>query len=82
MEDEDVDESVNKVRLPSTYQIKWTQTDVKSQIEKLKTILIDDKDEDALVAFFKANNNPELFFLPLDTEEEVEVYTSEPDESE
>jgi hypothetical protein len=35
-----------------------------------------------LVAFFKANKNPELFFLPLDTEEEVEVYTSEHDESE
>jgi hypothetical protein len=55
---------------------------VKSLIEELKTILIEDKDEDALVAFFKENKNPELFFLPLYTEEEVEVYTSEPDESE
>lgn len=82
MEDEDVDESVSNVRVPSTHQIKWTRTDVKSLIEELKTIVIEDKDEDALVAFFKANKNPELFFLPLDTEEEVEVYTSEPDESE
>lgn len=82
MEDEDVDESINNVRVPNTYQIKWTRTDAKSLIEELKTIVIEDKDEDALVAFFKANRNPELFFLPLDTEEEVEVYTSEPDESE
>jgi len=82
MEDEDVDESIKNVRVPNTHQIKWTRTDVKSVIEELKTIVIKDKDEDALVAFFKANRNPELFFLTLDTEEEVEVYTSEPDESE
>ena len=33
MEDEDVDESINPVRLPNTHEIKWSRTDIKSLIE-------------------------------------------------
>ena len=81
MEGEDLEESTTKVRIPSSNTIKWHHVDINSLNEKLINILIEDKDEEALIQFFKNNKQPELFFMSLDTEEDVEVYTSEPDES-
>ncbi len=81
MEGEDLEESTAKVRIPSSNAIKWHHVDIKSLNEKLINILIEDKDEEALIQFFKNNKQPELFFMSLDTEEDVEVYTNEPDES-
>ena len=81
MEGEDLEESNAKVRIPSSNAIKWHRVDIKSLNEKLINILIEDKDEEALIQFFKNNKQPELFFMSLDTGEDVEVYTSEPDES-
>lgn len=46
--------------------------------------MIDEKDEEKLFEFFKkpANANLDLFFIKLDTDEEVEVYTTVAEESE
>ena len=44
--------------------------------------IIEGKDEEKLIEFFEQNQSLELFFLKTKLEDEVEVYTTEPDESE
>ena len=58
MEGEDLEESTTKVRIPSSNAIKWHRVDIKSLNEKLINILIEDKDEEALIQFFKNNKQP------------------------
>jgi hypothetical protein len=52
-------------------------------IEELRGILVDSKDEEALVRYFLAINheNLELITLKLKTDEELEVYSRVPEES-
>lgn len=76
---DDIDESTEVQGTKDSLKSRTIALDYQSLVADLTHALIDAKDEEALIELFsrgQGRDNLEILFLPLQTDEEVEVYTA------
>ena len=81
---DDVDEETKVQDTKDSLRSRTIAVDYSEVVAELMHTLVDAKDEEGLIELFsrgQGRDNLELLFLPLRTEEEVEIYSSCEDSS-